>query len=162
MSEPSTRIYFIQPVDGGLIKIGKADDPVKRLRDLQIGCPVRLRLCKHYEAEAFMERRLHLMFAAWREHGEWFRPHPALAALAAAQPDPSLENEPIDLTGVDFCKDVREWLARRNLPIVQPCELPARDPADPRRWEHRHEPITAYPRDMDPVEQWRQSSADAA
>lgn len=74
------RIYFIQsgePADRGPIKVGIAKDPAKRMRDLQIGNPERLRLLgfSDLEVDGFQEGLLHLELAEHRLSGEWFRPH---------------------------------------------------------------------------------------
>ena len=77
-------VYFIQPVDGGPIKIGIAAHVLGRLSGLQTGSPVELRVLgvipgvrQSYEAE------LHERFAATRRHGEWFEPTPELMAFIA-------------------------------------------------------------------------------
>ncbi len=72
-------VYFIQPVDGGLIKIGKSYDPKRRLSDIQLYSPVKLQILaatSHLEEQA-----MHKMFAAERVHGEWFQPSDRLLAL---------------------------------------------------------------------------------
>lgn len=90
-----TMIYFVQAEHGGPIKIGRADKPEERLRDLQIGNPYRLRLTRTVEGVRIDEWRLHRLFAPLRLQGEWFKPHPVLAAMADAKEDPSLADEPI-------------------------------------------------------------------
>lgn len=65
-------VYFIQGESTKLIKIGKADDVLVRLRMLQCGSPDKLMVLK-VEADA-SERVYHLQFAVDRIHGEWFRP----------------------------------------------------------------------------------------
>jgi hypothetical protein len=95
-----TRIYFVQPEGGGPIKIGRAEDPEARLKALQTGSPVRLKLCRFVDAPVEWEARLHDVFAEWRSHGEWFRAHPALARLGDCIPDPEIEDSPVDLVGV--------------------------------------------------------------
>lgn len=106
-----TKIYFVQPVGGGLIKIGRADDPEARLKALQVGSPVSLRLCRAEEAPVVWEARLHQAFAKYREHGEWFRAHPALARIADAIPDPEIPDEAIDLVNLTASPDL--WLGIR-------------------------------------------------
>ena len=67
-------IYFIQAVGGGLIKIGKADDPAKRLAEIQRHSPVMLRIVATIKGEHEKERQLHQQFAGARHHREWFAP----------------------------------------------------------------------------------------
>lgn len=66
-------IYFVLAEEVNRVKIGYADDAKKRLRELQIGSPVLLKLMavfkgKTIEDEAF----LHTVFDDYRVHGEWF------------------------------------------------------------------------------------------
>lgn len=71
-------VYFIQPVDGGFIKIGRARDPIRRLTVLQLGCPVQLRLLGVIGGGAERESWLHQKFTHLRMHGEWFQPGESL------------------------------------------------------------------------------------
>jgi len=109
-----TYIYFVQPEGGGPIKIGRADDPEKRLRALQTGSPIPLRLCRTVQAPPTWEIRLHYTFAAWRSHGEWFKAHPALARLADAIPDRDIPDDPIDLVNVTVTADFFTLSMRRE------------------------------------------------
>jgi hypothetical protein len=68
--------YFIQAVDGGNIKIGKAFDSEKRLKDHQCGSSKLLRLLGVLPEDR--ETEFHSRFSALREHGEWFRPEKPL------------------------------------------------------------------------------------
>jgi hypothetical protein len=75
-------IYFIQDETVCLIKIGyTSDDAANRLKFLQTGSPVGLRLLATIPGELSDERQLHARFAAHRERGEWFRPVPELVSL---------------------------------------------------------------------------------
>jgi hypothetical protein len=77
-------VYFIQPVGGGLIKIGIAADVAARLALLQTGCPIELRVIGVIPgAKATTETALHHHFAAARVRGEWFEPTPELLAYIA-------------------------------------------------------------------------------
>jgi hypothetical protein len=73
-------VYFIQGVDGGPIKIGKANFPERRLYDLQASSPVRLRILATVAGGMRREYELHRQFKASRLHGEWFEPTPELLA----------------------------------------------------------------------------------
>lgn len=69
-------VYAVQAVTLGLVKIGVADDAVKRLRELRNFSPDRLNLLGLAKCSRFglLERELHQRFAAQRRHGEWFEP----------------------------------------------------------------------------------------
>jgi hypothetical protein len=88
----------------GLAKLGVAPDPRQRLRELQVGSPVRLRLVlavpyrTRAEARAVLAALSH-QFASRRAHGSWFRltcgevgralerpPPPPAAAAAVRRP----------------------------------------------------------------------------
>lgn len=80
-------VYFVQPEEGGPIKIGVTNDIDRRLAGLQTGSPVRLVLRHHIEAgtsgQAYaLERDLHGRFHSYRLHGEWFEASAELAKLA--------------------------------------------------------------------------------
>lgn len=75
-------VYFLQSGKGGPIKIGCAKDFAKRLRMLQIGNPVELKLLRTLDGGARREHRLHEQFKECNIRGEWFQPEPILAWLA--------------------------------------------------------------------------------
>ena len=65
-------VYAIGDVKG-LVKIGKSKKPQKRLRELQVGSPVKLFILSfRKETELFTEKRVHNLVAFTRAHGEWF------------------------------------------------------------------------------------------
>lgn len=71
-----TYVYFIQKGYGS-VKIGVADDPERRLRELQTGNHGALHLiaklpCPSRAAAFAMERELHERFQSDRLNGEWF------------------------------------------------------------------------------------------
>jgi len=74
------RVYFIQADKLRLIKIGFTRDIRDRLRTLQTCSPDRLTLIGaiHSKNGEQIEASLHKQFQADRDHGEWFRPSPAL------------------------------------------------------------------------------------
>ena len=77
-------VYFIQADDEGPIKIGfTADDPKRRLNQLQTGNPAALKLLGSISAPITREKELHAELAEWRLQGEWFKPHPTV--LSAIQ-----------------------------------------------------------------------------
>lgn len=77
------RVYFIQAEEGGPIKIGVAQDPPKRLAEIQRTCPQKLRILATVPGGAPRERELHSKFADYRLHGEWFQPSNELHAIIA-------------------------------------------------------------------------------
>lgn len=163
MSEARTTfVYFIQPEGGGLIKIGRADDPERRLRLLQCGSPVILKLCHKAEAPAEWEFRLHTLFQRYRKHGEWFEPCQQLADIANAIPDPAIPDRGLAAEPMgELDPGLRaQWLENweRGLEEGQReqeqfrQELQRPYPARPSRWQH--EPLTALPDDVDPEWHW--------
>jgi hypothetical protein len=65
-------VYIIS--DGTFTKIGWSKDPQKRLRQLQTGNSLRLKLLKIYEVPRIKERYLHKALFRYkvRHNGEWF------------------------------------------------------------------------------------------
>ena len=67
-----------------MTKVGVAVKPFERLKDLQTGCPLKLRLCDTFrvsERTAFaIEREVHRRLVAFALEGEWFAVSPADAA----------------------------------------------------------------------------------
>lgn len=82
--KPTRWIYFIQGKDGGPVKIGVANDPKKRLADLQRTSPVDLVIIGARPGDTFVERELHERFADFRLHGEWFEASPVILAEVTA------------------------------------------------------------------------------
>lgn len=71
---PRNGVYFIQPVAGGLIKIGYTDDIYKRFRQIQYHSPIPLHVLGVVPGDKVLEIGLHLSFIKERHHGEWFLP----------------------------------------------------------------------------------------
>ncbi len=83
-------VYFVQAGEAGPVKIGFAADVLRRLPELQVNSPFRLRALGQIKGDRLIERGLHIRFAGVRVSGEWFSPSPELLALiATAQPFPS-------------------------------------------------------------------------
>ncbi len=73
-------VYFIQ--DGDMVKIGRAIDPMERLRNLQTAHSRELTLIAAVAAHADLERAVHARFQHCRnESTEWFRLEPDLEAF---------------------------------------------------------------------------------
>lgn len=66
-------VYFVEAVGLNRVKIGSTKtDPFIRLSQLQVGCPVRLRLLTAQSGGRNLERWLHDGFSQSRIVGEWF------------------------------------------------------------------------------------------
>lgn len=85
-------IYYIQDEASGLIKIGFAEAgllkvseeiAMRRLRELQTGCPGKLHLLGYGLGDREEEQELHKTLAFARERGEWFRPVPVIIQMIA-------------------------------------------------------------------------------
>lgn len=66
-------IYFIQNKITNNIKIGKSNNPLKRLNSLRTACTEELVILKVIEGGIEEEKKLHKMFSDYRIRGEWFR-----------------------------------------------------------------------------------------
>lgn len=75
-------LYIIQMAVTGDVKIGRSKHPLKRLRQLQTGCPHKLKLILVAKDMGWYETILHrrVAFASIRSNGEWFE-EKALAEL---------------------------------------------------------------------------------
>lgn len=77
-------VYFIQAAGNGRVKVGYTGGPVaQRLRQLQVGSPVELRVLSTRPGTRATETALHRKLARWRSHGEWFEPSPEVMAEAS-------------------------------------------------------------------------------
>jgi hypothetical protein len=74
-------VYFIQAVVGGPIKIGRTTALLKRLAQLQEGCPFTLNVLCTMPGEAAAERALHVRFRADVIGGECFAPSADIIAF---------------------------------------------------------------------------------
>jgi len=82
LSSPKPRVYFIQSIIGGPIKIGYTTEEVRRrLAALQTGNPHKLKILAWIHSPRTREAELHAQFAHARLEGEWFSPVPELLAL---------------------------------------------------------------------------------
>jgi len=105
-------VYFIEASESGFLKIGWAKDPVKRLRELQTGCPYELTILGQCPGSLEDEAAFHRTYADLRVRGEWFRLDGALRErfAGAAQLNLLIER---DLARVD--RNVKEgvYIARQ-------------------------------------------------
>jgi hypothetical protein len=65
-------VYFIVADSIGMVKIGTTRRLAVRFSDLQVACPVPLRLAYHRPGDRRIERQYHKKFDAYWSHGEWF------------------------------------------------------------------------------------------
>jgi hypothetical protein len=65
-------VYAIRPRAGGLTKIGLADDPYRRIRNLQNASPVEMTVVDLVHGGRDVEGAYHDHYFAKRAHGEWF------------------------------------------------------------------------------------------
>jgi hypothetical protein len=79
-------VYFIQAGDSGLVKIGCAQDPKKRLACLQLHNHEKLRLLRVMRGMREVEADLHHRFHEYRVRGEWFRLEGGLAEYVKKLP----------------------------------------------------------------------------
>ncbi len=79
--------YAITAGDLPMVKIGSARNIEERIRDLQVGCPVELRVIA-LRAED-IERRLHKDLDQHRVHGEWFHANEIVMAAIATSLSPA-------------------------------------------------------------------------
>ncbi len=80
--EPS-RVYFIQGIDGGPVKIGFSNDVRERIACFQMGSPVLLQVIGTTLGGIELEHDFHRRMAPHRLHGEWFIDCDDLRALIA-------------------------------------------------------------------------------
>lgn len=68
-------VYFIGD-PAVAIKIGTTQSVAMRLRYLQTGSPIPLRVLATHPGSEGIEQAYHSRFRDYRLHGEWFLPHP--------------------------------------------------------------------------------------
>lgn len=76
-AEPIDGVYFISDQHGH-VKIGKAQDPYKRLKQLQTGNPYELLLIEYFPFYngLLLEYALHDLFSKFQIRDEWFEQEP--------------------------------------------------------------------------------------
>ncbi len=116
-----TRVYFIRAIGTDLIKIGVADDPRQRLRDLQVGSAHQLEIVTEIPGDERYESVLHRRFDNLRAHGEWFKCEGDLAVLIRVLPTLPSETRP-------------RSKARERKPVERPAQPLIHHPAMKRHW----------------------------
>jgi hypothetical protein len=81
--EPSPGFVYFIGGDVGAVKIGFAVNPDLRIRDLQCGSPIPLRILARVAGMPQDERDYHKRFKAHRLHREWFERCPEIEAEIA-------------------------------------------------------------------------------
>jgi hypothetical protein len=75
-------VYFVSAGIDGPVKVGFTRGKLaRRLADLQLASPVRLRVLYAVHGGRDRERRIHVKLASHRLHGEWFEREPVLRYL---------------------------------------------------------------------------------
>lgn len=97
-------VYFIQAGEAGPVKIGTADDPTTRLRELQCGNHAVLTIIRTTEGGRSHEAGAHKAFAKQRIRGEWFHFSPdmltrEIVATVRPQSRPRIHDPLIDALG---------------------------------------------------------------
>jgi hypothetical protein len=109
-------LYILQMDVTGDIKVGRSKHVHRRIKELQTGCPHRLRLILHAPDEGIRERGLHrtMRQRSLRNNGEWFE-EGALADL------------PVDLYDrLDL--ESQDWWRRDQAPETRPSPQPEPEP----------------------------------
>lgn len=93
-----TFVYFIGQ-GYGLVKIGVARDPERRILNLQTGNGKALKLIATFPFSSrsdavCVERELHRKYASYRVNGEWFRPGVLKAIRNGMKPLDARKNKP--------------------------------------------------------------------
>ena len=67
-------VYLIQAGESFRFKIGRSVNPVRRIKEMQVGSPIALKLLcqKKCRDMCLQESRWHEIFGCSRKHGEWF------------------------------------------------------------------------------------------
>lgn len=109
-------VYFIG--DGTAIKIGFSENVARRLRSIQTGHHLPLKILGTIPASAIDELTVHARFAHLRLRGEWFRIDPELLAFI----EETRESPP-------------QWdRTPASVPVPVPDPAPVRETRPPRAW----------------------------
>lgn len=65
-------VYFMVNFQHKLCKIGFSNNPEKRLKEVQTGCPFELTIHKVVKGDIQMERTFHKIYKEYKSNGEWF------------------------------------------------------------------------------------------
>jgi hypothetical protein len=81
-------VYFITCREAGAVKIGHSVDPYGRFPEIQMGCPLPLKLEALMRGAREEEKAAHWRFSEHRIHGEWFRLAEEIELVIAANSAP--------------------------------------------------------------------------
>lgn len=81
-------VYFITCREANAVKIGHSVDPYGRLPEIQLGCPLSLKVEALVPGGAAEEKRFHTWFEDDRIHGEWFRLTEMIETIIKVHPAP--------------------------------------------------------------------------
>lgn len=68
-------LYLIQMDRTGVFKVGRSSNVRRRLREIQTGCPYKVRIILVLELFGYLEKEIHRKLSAYRTRryrGEWF------------------------------------------------------------------------------------------
>lgn len=85
-------IYAIENAEGA-VKIGLANDPLRRLYEIRVASVSACELISYIEGGRDLEVRLHHQFSPWRIRGEWFRKEGAVLEFVERLP-----SDPVKIT----------------------------------------------------------------
>jgi hypothetical protein len=81
-------VYFVTCREAGAVKIGHSVDPYGRLPEIQMGCPLPLKLEATLPGAREQEGAMHWRFSEHRIHGEWFTLAAEIELVITANPAP--------------------------------------------------------------------------
>lgn len=84
---PRTLVYVVQIMPDGPVKIGCAENVVRRLGQMKVDCPFPIRVLSILDGGYPLESRLHELFKSKRVGGEWFEPADDVMALELSRND---------------------------------------------------------------------------
>lgn len=85
------KLVYLAQIEPGPIKVGIANDPLRRLDDIQVASPYDVTILRITWGGADLERYLH---HRWRKHkirGEWFKPVEEILRYASGDAELSLK-----------------------------------------------------------------------
>jgi hypothetical protein len=82
-------VYFITCRDAGAVKIGHSVDPHGRLPEVQLGCPLPLKVEAWVLGGREEEMAMHWRFSEHRIHGEWFHLCDEIELVITGNPAPA-------------------------------------------------------------------------
>lgn len=103
-------VYAIRCGESGPVKLGKADDPQRRLADLQTAHWEVLSIIRTWPGGEEEEKFLHAHFASLRIRGEWFTYDPEMLVIEPNLPP----RAQINVTATILSPQQVEDLAREN------------------------------------------------